>query len=165
MTDLVLLRDLIRDTTSRGHSDNVDLLFRKLRFGSLFECVITRAVYPYPPVAIALSLDLLGVKSITTCARAAPDLHLFAKWYAARLNIVPRFDLSRTKYKPFSNALDRFCALSTRNQTTVDIPTRTNVADLVTRPCALIRSDYNTSLSLSTAPYNAKRSRRGEQVS
>ena len=77
MTDLVMLRDLTRYTSARCHNDNVDTLFRRLRFESLFECVITRAVYPISPAAIALSLDLLGAKSINASDRFAPDLLQF----------------------------------------------------------------------------------------
>ena len=44
MTDLALLRDLIGDTSARGHRENVVTLFRKLRLDSLFECVIARGV-------------------------------------------------------------------------------------------------------------------------
>ena len=61
MTDQVQLRDLIRDPAARGHNENVDALFRRLRFESLFVCVLARAVYMYHPVAIALPLGLLGV--------------------------------------------------------------------------------------------------------
>ena len=98
MTDLFLLRDLIRDPSSRGHSENVDALFRRLRFESLFECALTRVVCPYPPVAIALPLDLPGVKTINACARSAPDLILFSRRYTQRMNAILRIDLTPHRF-------------------------------------------------------------------
>ena len=134
MTDLVLLRDLIRDAAARGHIGNVDIFCLRLSFERLFEFPITRAGCPYPPVAIALFLDLLGVKSINTRARASPDLLRFSRWYAHRLNVLLHFDLSPRRYKPFASAMGRGFALSTRNQTTVSNPEWTSATDLVTRP-------------------------------
>ena len=162
MTDLVLLRDLIRDPSARGHSENVDALSRRLRFESLFGCVITRAAYPYPPVAIALPLDLIGVKAINARARSFPELLLCSRRYARRMNTLLRIDLTPQRYKPFVSAMERVYVLAPRNQTTVSIPERTNATDLATRPCSLIRADYTSRMALSMRPSNAKRSHKGE---
>ena len=57
MTNLVLQRELIRNDTARGHSDNINSIFARSGFDSLFGGVIVRASTPYSPIAIALLLS------------------------------------------------------------------------------------------------------------
>ena len=114
------------------------------------------------PVAIALPLDLLGVKSINTRDRPAPDFLLFSGRYAQRLNVLLHFDMSPHRYKPFSSASERVFSLATRNQTTVSNPERESAADLVARPLSIIRPEYTARLALSLRTPIPKRSRKGE---
>ena len=72
----------------------------------LLECVITRAAPPCDPVAIALSLNPLGVKSINARARAGKSVDTFANWYTKRLNALLHLDVGLEGFILFRGAMD-----------------------------------------------------------
>ena len=77
MTDLVLLRELIKNESARGHSDDIGRAFAQTGFDFLFESVLVRASTPYRQVAIALCFNLLGVKTIRARKIGYRRQHLF----------------------------------------------------------------------------------------
>ena len=107
MEDLVLLRELIRTPDSNCFSFSINHVFSHLGFEELLECVITRAAPPCNPIAVALSLNLIGIKSITSCARAGRDVVGFCKWYTKRLNAIIHLDVGPTQFQQFRNGMDR----------------------------------------------------------
>ena len=83
MVDLVLLRELIGNETARGHDDDIDKVFAQTGFDCLFESILVRASMPYTPVCIALSITLLGVKTIHARSGAGTTVQKFAERYTA----------------------------------------------------------------------------------
>ena len=70
MTNLVLLMELIKNESARGHNEGPGSVFARCNVDRLFERIILRAAMPYSPVAIALRYDLIGVKKIRECSIA-----------------------------------------------------------------------------------------------
>ena len=54
MTDLVLLRELIKNESASGHNEDLGRVFARCNLDCLFGSIIVRAATPYSPVAIAL---------------------------------------------------------------------------------------------------------------
>ena len=60
MIDLVLIRELIRNDTARGHEDDISRVFAQTDIDCLFGSMLVRAPLPYKPVAISLTFSLMG---------------------------------------------------------------------------------------------------------
>ena len=86
MIDLVLIRELIRNDTARGHEGDVNRIFAQTGLGCLFESILARSSLPYKPVAIALTFSSMGVTTINSCSRAGTTVREFPERYAIRLD-------------------------------------------------------------------------------
>ena len=115
MTDLVLLRELIKNESARGHNEDLDSVFARCNLDCLFESIIVRAAMPYSPVAIALCYELIGVKTIHACSIAGGSIATFPAWYIERLNALLTLGVSLIRYRAFNNAMSRVNALAARN--------------------------------------------------
>ena len=138
-----MLRELIRTPESNTYPVNINHVFSHLALEDLLECVITRAAPPCTPVVIALRLNLLGIKSINACSRAAKDVRTFTKLYQRRLNTLIHLDVGPASFAPFRNAMDRTFALASQTSTRLNVPDRGCGADRVTRPVSLIHRDVH----------------------
>ena len=112
MGELVFLRGILRNNGTRGKPENLAQVFKKVRFDTLFERVVMRWVYPYPPMGVILKLDILWLRSVTGCARAAPEVHLFASWYTNRINRILHLNVVPAEFDTFREAVDRVTALA-----------------------------------------------------
>ena len=121
MTDLVLLRELIRNASAVGHNEDVSRVFRRCDLDCLFESIVLRGSMPYPPVAIALCFKLLQVKTIHSCSRQTSGSK-FQKWYAERLSVALTIDVTQPCCTPFANAMNRVHALAVRGVNQLRIP-------------------------------------------
>ena len=77
MIDLFLLRELIRNDTASGHEDDIKRVFAQTDIDCVFGSILVRPSLPYKPVAIALTLSLMGVKTINRVQELVP---LFANF-------------------------------------------------------------------------------------
>ena len=75
MDDLVLIRQLLRGPMVKANQNRYLSFFHQLGFEVLFECVIARPAFPRDAlaIAIALSLNSIGLKSINACDEIAKD--------------------------------------------------------------------------------------------
>ena len=78
-TDLVLARELIGNESAMRHKEDLGRVFIRRNVDSLFGSIAARAALPYPPVAIALSYNLLSVKTIQSRAKAENSAPRFTK--------------------------------------------------------------------------------------
>ena len=95
MEDLVLLRELIRTPGSNCFTFNINHVFTHLALEDISECVISRDAPPCNPIAIALSLSLLGVKPINARPRAGKDVKSFSMRYIKKLSVLLHLDVER----------------------------------------------------------------------
>ena len=119
MEDLVLLRELIRTPGSNCFSLSANRVFTQLRMETLFECVITRASPPCNPIAVVLSMNLLGAKSISACSRTSRTLGSFDRRYAERLNALLRPDVGPQEFSLFQGGMDRCYVLACQTRTSL----------------------------------------------
>ena len=140
MTNLVLLRDMIRNETARGHSDNIDSTFAWAGFDRLFESAIARASIPYSPNDIALCFSIMGVQTIHARSRISPGLLHFTRWYANRISKVLHIELTPVRYRLFTMAPEGvyLLAVSTSPQIHED---NTKTIEAATRPYTFIIRD------------------------
>ena len=96
MIDLVLIRELIRNDTARGHEDDINRVFAHTGLECLFGSILVRASLPYKPVDIALTFSLLGVKTINSCSRIGTAVRKFSEWCAIRLRRILHIDILLT---------------------------------------------------------------------
>ena len=141
MTDLVPLRELIRNQTARGHTEDIERISPTTDRDNLFESVIVRASLPYTPIDIALCFNLLGVRAIQARPMAAPVVSHFPKRYTERLGSLLQMDITPTRCKPFRAEMERDRARAARNVSKLKAPEWANVLGLTTRQCALIQRD------------------------
>ena len=71
MADLVPMRELVRNETARGHSDNIDAAIAQGGFDILFESAIVRASLPKSPLDIALCCSVMGGKDDTSALKTS----------------------------------------------------------------------------------------------
>ena len=124
MEDLVFLRELIRTPESTCFPLSVNRVFPRLWLEELLGCVITRDPPPCNPIAIALPLNLLWVKSINARTRAGKDVAWFGKWYIRRPNTIIHLDVAPSDFNPFRNAMDRTYVLARQTSTKLKVPDR-----------------------------------------
>ena len=101
MEDLVLLLELIRTPGSNCFHLSTNHVFTHLGMEALLECVITRAAPPCNPIAVALTLNFLGIKSINACARDGRTVDTFNRWYTKRLNTLIKLDVGPETFSVF----------------------------------------------------------------
>ena len=113
MADLVMLRELLRNEQARGHSDDIDRIFDRANFSSLFESALVRAAIPCSPGATALLLPFGskgGARKIIRRRNARyPAVHDATPQTSPRANNADALSrlLQRTRTCPFSG-LTRF---------------------------------------------------------
>ena len=156
MEDLVLLRELVRTPGTNCFPLNINHVFTHIRFEELFERIITRAAHPCNAIAIALCLNLIGVKSINACIRAGKDLETFARWYRKRLNVLLHIDVGPEEFKEFRGAMDRTYVLALQTSKKLTVPDRGFDASQDTRPMSLIQRDLQSRKSNSSAGTTTK---------
>ena len=157
MTNLVLLRELIRNEQASGHSDNINNTFAWIGFDSLFEGLIIRGSLPHSPIDIALCFSVMGVKAIPARARLGVDLPSLRKWYMKSASRVITLEITPTRYPSFAAALERVHTLAIRTAPMLDGNNNSSVIDMVTRPTSFVLRDRLQRDSLANA---AKRPRR-----
>ena len=156
MTNLVLLRELIRNDTARGHSDDVNSISHWAGFGSLFEGVIVREVIPYSPITSALFFSVMGVKTIHARSRLTSDTTALTMWYTKNVSRAIRLEITPTRYPACVAAVERVHALAKRKAPQVAERESDAVIDMVTRPTTFIIRDRMTRTSLSNAPTDVR---------
>ena len=139
--DLVLLRELVKNDTARGHSDDIDRVAAQTGCGVLFEGALARAASPYQPVDIALRFKLLGVKAISACARSVTEGAAFARRCATRQGALLHLDIAPLRYRSFNSAMGRPRALSLRKVTHRLKPETDPSREKATRHMAIIMRD------------------------
>ena len=130
---------------------------------ALRECVIARASQPRNPVAVALSLNMIGAKSINVRARDGKSVGNFARRYAKRLNTLLRLDVGREDFSLFRGGAGRTFALSCQTSTCLGVPDREHDHARATRPASLIQGDVGSHKAKS--PAGAMRRRNSKPVS
>ena len=105
------------------------------------ECIVTRASPPCNPIAVALSLSLLGLKSINACVRAGRSVGSFTRRYARSLNTLLRLDVGPDASALFRGGMDRTYVLECHTCTTLCVPDRGHDEARATRPISLIHRD------------------------
>ena len=114
-TDLVLLRDLIKNESARGHSEDMGRVFSRRTIDCLSESIDVRAAMPYSPLSIALRYGLLGVKAIHTCSIAGGSVATFTMRCTDRPDAIFPLGVSSIRYRAFNNAMNRARVLAVRN--------------------------------------------------
>ena len=160
MTNLVLLRELIRNDTARGHSDNVNSIFSWAGFGSLFGGVIVRASIPYSPIAFALFFSVVGVKTTHARSRLATDTNALTRRYTKTVGTAIRLEITPTRYPDFTSAIERARALAKRTAPQIVERGSGAVLDMVTRPTTFIHRDRMARTYLANAPSTVMRKRK-----
>ena len=160
MLNLVPMRELIRNDTARGHSDNIGTTFARGGFDSPFESVIVRASLPYSPIDIATCFSVMGAKTIHARSRLAIDLLHFTRWCTNRVSKVLHIELTPSRYRPFSSALARVYLLAACTSPQLHEQARTKTIDAVTRPYALILRDRVARTRLPAATPTVRRKRK-----
>ena len=98
MEYLVFLLELIRPPECSGRHRDVNHVFCRIGFERISECVRTSARSPCSPIAIGLTLNLLGVKSINARKRTSWDVTEFAAWYIRMVNTLVHIDVSSARF-------------------------------------------------------------------
>ena len=111
---------------------------------ALLECVITRASPPCNPIAIALSLNLLGVKSLNACVRAGKSVDSFTRKYTRSLNTLLRLEVVPEAPTLFRGGVDRTYVLACQTSTSLSVPGRGPDAARPTHPISMIHRDIHT---------------------
>ena len=106
--------------------------------------VITRADPPCNQVAVALSLNLLGAKSLNACTRAGNSVDSFPRWYTRRLNTLLHLDVGPEAFSLFRGGMDRAFALACQTSTLLNVPDRAHGEYRTTRPISLIHRDLHS---------------------
>ena len=138
MTDLVLLRELIKSETALGHIEEITRVFRRCDLDCLFGNMVDRTASPYPPVTIALCFNLLTVKKMRPCARAVTTESNFQEWHTERLNITLPIDAARPNCKALNSAMNRARVLDVRNVNKLQILEEGVVCTRTTSPLPLV---------------------------
>ena len=159
MTNLVLLRELIRNEHSSGHSDNINNTFAWIGFDSLFEGLIARGSLPHSPIAIALCFSVMGVKTIPARARLGSDLPSLRKWYTKSASNVITFEITPTRYPAFTAALERVHTIAIRTSPMLDGNNNSSAIDMVARPTSFILRDRLQRDNLANAAKHSRRKR------
>ena len=139
MDDLVLLRELIRTPGSTCFPLSINRVFLNLGMEALLECVITRASPPCNPIAVALPLNLLGLKSISACVRAANSVDSFTRRYTRDLNTLIRLDVGPEAFARFRGRMDRTYVLACQTSASLSVPDRGRDEARATRPVSMIK--------------------------
>ena len=153
-----MLRELVRNPGTQCFPLDINRVFAHLRMEEIIECVITRSAPPCNPIAIALRLSLLGLKSINARIRAGENVLAFAKWYTRKLNLLLHIDVSPQAFTPFRNALDRLYVIACQTSARLQTPDRALDSARVTRPMSLIHRDIRSRCSNSPVGTSTKRS-------
>lgn len=133
MGDLVFLRELIRMPGYTGRSHDINHVFRRVNLASMFDCSVTRASAPCSPIAIAILLSLLGIKSRKSRTRDAKNSLPQTRRYVKSRNAFIHMDVSRGRFGSYRSAMGRVSSLSWQVSATLDIPDRPVNDVLLTR--------------------------------
>ena len=93
MDDLVVLRNLIRSTSTRGPSVDWDVVSRSVSTESHFERIIARASSTVNIKTIVFTFEFLGIRSVLACAGTADSAEGFTRWYTRILRTVVHIDV------------------------------------------------------------------------
>ena len=138
-----MLRELIRTPGSTCFSLSINHVFLNLGMEALLECVITRASPPCNPIAVALSFNLLGLKSINACVRAANSAESFTRRYTRNLNTLLRLGVGPETFALFRGGMDRTYVLACQTSTSLNVPDRGHDEARATRPISMIHRDIH----------------------
>ena len=105
---------------------------------------------PCSPVAIALPLNVLGVKSINARARASKDVLAFSERHARRLSALIHLGVAPSSFSPFRNSMGRTFALACQTSTKLNATDRVCDTAHVARPVSLIHRDLHSRKSISS---------------
>lgn len=122
-----------------------------------FGCVIMRVVHPFPSTGAISTLRILGLRSVTSCARAAPDVHLSEAWRKNRINILLHLNVAPVEFNTFREAPNRAFALAHDTERSVQTPTRGLIIGSVTMPNSAILRDRQARNAVALRPTNPKR--------
>ena len=137
MTDLVLLRELIKNELACGHREDLSCVLSRCNLDVLFESIAVRGSLPYAPNAIALCFDFLAVKTIQSCSRFSTCAK-FRSWYTERLKVTLSIDVASPKCKAFTSALGRVHALAVRSANQLRAPEEGEIMSQTIRPLPLV---------------------------
>ena len=140
MGDLVLLRELIGTPGSTCFLLSVNRVFLNLGMEALLECVITRASPPCNLIAVALSFNLLGLKSINACVRDANSVESPTRRYTRNLNTLIRLDVGPEAPPLFRGGMVRTYVLACQTSASLSVPDRGRDEARATRPISTIHS-------------------------
>ena len=143
MNDLVFLRELIRPPGNSGAQREISRVFRRVDFDCISECFVTRAAPTCSPIAIALTLNVLGVKSVNARIRSAKDVTRFDVWYAKRLDTLAHIDVAPSRLSGFRCAMGRLCILACDASLSLQVPNRGPNVERLTRPVSIILSELH----------------------
>ena len=139
MADLVLLRELIRLPCNSGlRNDDINRVFRRVHRAHLSECVVTSAAARSSPVAIALFFNLIGIKSINACLRAAKNAHSLSIMHIRRLGTLLHLDVSPARFEEFRDKMGLAYLSRYTTSPTLVIPERTTDDGDLTRTTSRI---------------------------
>ena len=161
MTNLVLLRELIRNEHAPGHSDNINNTFAWAGFESLFEGIIARGALPHSPIDIALCFSVMGVKTIHACARLGPNITTLRRWYTETASRDISLEITPTRYPAFTAALERVHCIALRTSPQIADGPYAATINSITRPVTLIHRDRILRNSLANAPATHSHKRHG----
>ena len=137
MTDLFLLRELIKNEQAVSRREDIPSVFRRCKFDGLFGSIAVRGSLPYSPVAIASFFDLLAVKAIQSPSRI-PTSAKFRSWYTERLRVTLPIDVEVTKCRAFTIAMGRTHALAIRSVNQLRVPGEGELSAQSMRPLPLV---------------------------
>ena len=119
-------------------------LVLNLGMEALLECVITRASPPCNPIAVALPLNLLGLKSINACVRASKSADSFTRRYKKNLNTLIRLGVGPEAFALFRGGMGRTYVLARQASASLSVPDRGRDEARATRPISMIHRDIHT---------------------
>ena len=134
----MLLRELIK-TAARGDIVDLNVLFRRLNFDALFECVLARAVSPPSVNDVARAYHFSGAHAAEACAQSATELVEFTRWYSSCFYSSIHHDARREAFGPFHQQMGNVYTLSRPIVCTNMTHCPRQSADQATRPLAVIR--------------------------
>ena len=139
MNGLVSMRLLIRNPEARSRNTDVSEIPRRAWPDGTFERIVAISAPPGSVVAIALPLQLLGVKSIRECIRAAPSVDGFDVRYTRRLGALRGVNSAMSRFSPYASDMGLVYGLSGATKNMLPAPDRWRPVERVARPLSLVR--------------------------
>ena len=138
--------------------NDINHVFARVSIDALFECVVTRAAPPCPPIAIALRLELLGVKSIRARVRSVKTVRALSRRYVKRLDAPLHMDVSPAKFLMFRSAVNIVYILRFATCATAEVPERPTDDCNLARPTSLFALEVRLNDARKSACASSKRS-------